>query len=293
MKNIKPAEFAKQAMIFAVAVVINSASLVLFLAPHNLSSSGVTGVAVILSYFTSPGLGLWVFLLNLPLMVFGVIVFKFKFFATTILAVFATSSLTELLVSIVPYAFSPFTDNVLLSAIIGGTGLGVASGLMFRAGSSMGGVDVAVKALRLKYKHMKTGKFYILLGAIVITAGALAFNDHTLLLYSTIVVFAMSFGANFVLYGSDEARMIYIITNNDSNIARRLTSELTLGVTYIQGKGAYSDNDKRVLLCAMRNHMVPKARQIVLEEDNHAFMIVTKASEVLGWGHKKLDSVDL
>ena len=293
LKKINHKDLSKLIVISMVAIVINALSVVLFLAPHRLSSSGVTGIAVILDHFASMGVGIWVFLLNLPLMVFGVIVFKYKFFFTTIIAVTANSALITLFENIMPPAFLPFTPNTLLSAVIGGAGLGIASGLMFRAGASMGGVDIAVKALRLKYKHMKTGKFYIFLGSAVIIAGALAFRDHTLLLYSTIVVISMSFGANFVLYGSDEARMVYIITKSDSNISHRLNSELTLGVTYIQGKGAYSDNDKKILLCAMKNHVLPKARQIVMEEDENAFMIVTKASQVLGWGHKKLDSADL
>ncbi|MCL2212481.1 MAG: YitT family protein [Oscillospiraceae bacterium] len=293
MSKLKQRETLMLVLFFIVSVMLNAASVVFFMAPHELASAGVAGIAIILYHFTGLGVGFWILFINIPLIIIGIIKFKLKFFATTIAAIVFTAALVELIPLVIPNTLIPFTDNTLLAAIVGGAFLGIAVGLMFRVGASHGGTDIVAKLIRLKYKHIQTGKFYIFFGVVIILAGAIVFWDHTLLLYSAICVVAMSFSTNMVLYGSDEARMVYIITKSDSNISKRLTTELTLGVTYIQGKGAYSDNDKKVLLCAMRNHTVPKARQIVMEEDENAFMIVTKASQVLGWGYKKLDSVDL
>jgi len=296
MKKITSNEKITQIIFFIAGVVLNSLSVAIFLAPHNLASAGLSGIAIILEYLAIEiGVGWWILILNIPLLVLGVFFFSIKFSVTTILGVALSSILTEFLAAFSYNALDgvPFSPNPLVSAIVGGGLIGAAVGCAFRANSSLGGLDIIVKILRQKYRHMKTGGFYIFTGSFIILAGAIVFGDHSLIIYATIVLVSMSFFTNAVLYGGDGARMVYIITNNDSNISKRLNDELETGVTYIRGTGSYTGAEKKILLCAMRSHTLPKAREIVLEEDAQAFMIVTSASQVLGGGYKKLDSVDL
>ena len=92
-----------------------------------------------------------------------------------------------------------------------------------------------------------------------------------------------------VLYGTDEAKLLYIIMKDDSlekKLARRLLLELEVGVTYLKGLGAYEKNEKKVIMCAIRKNQLPKAKEIVRETDDSAFMIITSANEILGKGYK-------
>ena len=151
---------------------------------------------------------------------------------------------------------------------------------------------------------MQTGTFYIFVdGAIVVFGtvcamlkkGGISLENFSpdILIYSVIAIFVQSHFANMVLYGSDEARMIYIITTKEAEISERINKELHSGVTYLQGKGAYTENDRQILMCAMRKQQLPGAKTIVLQEDPAAFMIVTSASQVLGKGYKSLDEEEL
>ncbi len=106
------------------------------------------------------------------------------------------------------------------------------------------------------------------------------------MLYSAIAILATSLVLDKVLYGTDEAKLLFLISDRSDKITVRLLAELQIGVTYLQGSGAFHKNQKQVVLCAMRKQLVPKAEKIVREEDETAFLIITNATEIYGEGHK-------
>ena len=105
-------------------------------------------------------------------------------------------------------------------------------------------------------------------------------------LYAGNCIFLISQVLDFVLYGRDEAKLIYIISDYHEQIAKRLLEELDVGVTYVEGIGAYSGKDKKVIMCAVKKPMAPKTEDVVREEDPMSFMIVTSATEIYGEGYK-------
>ena len=98
---------------------------------------------------------------------------------------------------------------------------------------------------------------------------------------------------NKVLYGSDSARMIYVISSENKAIAKRLMEEVDVGATYMQGNGAYTGREFDVLMVVLRAKQLPRARDIVKQVDDGAFMIVTNATSVFGEGFKKYDSEEV
>ena len=91
----------------------------------------------------------------------------------------------------------------------------------------------------------------------------------------------------------DEAKLVYIISDHAETIAQRIMDELEAGVTFLRGKGAYSNSPKDVILCVMRNTVAPKAEEIVKQEDPLAFMIISSATEIYGEGYKNIFSEKL
>lgn len=88
--------------------------------------------------------------------------------------------------------------------------------------------------------------------------------------------------------GTDEAKLIYIISDNSARIASKLMEELDVGVTFLEGEGAYSNKSKKVIMCVMRKQTAPKAEEVIKAEDPEAFMIITKATEIYGQGYKNI-----
>lgn len=253
----------------------------LFLDPNNLAPGGVSGISIMLSRITPLPTGTWIMLINVPIMVLGLWRFGFKFLISTIYCTYISSFFTNYLST-----YGALTSDKLLAALAGGTIMAVSLGMVFKAGATTGGVDIIVKVLRLKYRHLKTGNLYLIMDAVVVTLSGIMFRNLETALYAAVTIFVSSVVLDTVLYGKDGAKMIYIISDHPKQITERLLADLDIGVTSLHGEGAYSGKEKEVIMCVMRKPLAPKAQQIVREEDAEAFMIVSDATEIFGEGYK-------
>lgn len=277
-------------LVITLGSVIYAAGISMFLDPNNLAPGGVSGIAIILNNFIKPiNVGTIIVLINIPIMIIGVIKFGFRFLCSSIYAVAVSSAAME----IFDRTVGSLTSNLLLAAIAGGTLQAVGIGLVFRTGATTGGTDIIVRLLRLKFRYMKTGTIFLMIDGVIIIASGIVFKDLDIALYAalSLTVYMMMF--NSVLYGGSEARLIYIISGSRERIASRIMTELDAGATIIEGKGAYTGQDRDVLMIVLRMRSLPEARDIVREEDKNAFMIVTKATSVFGEGFKSHDEEEL
>lgn len=276
-----PLKRIKDYGVITVASFIYAMAISLFLDPNSLAPGGVTGISIILNRITGVETGTWIFLLNIPILALGMWKFGFRFILSTMYCTVLTSWMTNLLTP-----FGAITEDPFLAALAGGALMALSLGWVFKAGATTGGLDIIIKVLRLRMPHLKTGSLYLMLDITVVTISAFLFQNIDRALYAAMVVFISSFLLDVVLYGRDGAKVIYIISDHPEPIARRLLEDLDMGVTYMQGSGAYSGKDKKVIMCVMRKQLSPKAEEIVKEEDPLAFMIVTSATEIYGEGYK-------
>ena len=271
----------KKYVIITAAAFVYAVGVSLFTDPNNMAPGGVTGISIILSRLLPVSTGTFILLINIPILIFAVWKFGIAFTVSTIYAIALISSFTNVLS---PYGAA--TDDILLAALVGGTLTAVSIGVIFRAGATTGGTDIIVKALRLRFPHLKTGKIFFIADALVVTLSGIVFRDLNAALYAAISAICTSVVMDVVLYGRDEAKLLYIISSRAEEIAGRLLSDLDIGVTYIKGQGAYSGDNKRVIMCVVKKPVTPRAEEIVKQEDPHSFMIITSATEVFGEGYK-------
>lgn len=271
----------KKYVIITAAAFVYAAGVSLFTDPNNMAPGGVTGIAIILSRILPVNTGTLIMLINIPILIFAVWKFGVGLTLSTIYATALISVFTNALA-----AYGAATDDILLAALVGGTLTAVSIGVIFRAGATTGGMDIIVKALRLHFPHLKTGKIFFIADALVVTLSGIVFRDLNAALYAAISAICTSVVMDIVLYGRDEAKLLYIISSRAEEIAGRLLSDLDIGVTYIKGQGAYSGDNKRVIMCVVKKPVTPRAEEIVKQEDPHSFMIITSATEVFGEGYK-------
>ena len=268
------------AMITLMAL-LNAAAISLFIDPHNLAPGGVTGIAVIISRVLSVETGTLIFALNVPILLFAIWQFGLHFAVSTIYATVLISVFTNLLAP-----FGPATDDILLAVLAGGVLYAVSIGLIMKAGATTGGMDIIVKWLRMKLPYLKTGVLFFITDAIIISVSGIVFRNLDVALYAGIIAVVNSVVLDFVLYGKDEAKLQYIISDKADSITDRLLLELDIGVTQIEGRGAFSKKEKKVLMCVVKKPVSPRVEDIVKEEDAEAFMVITSATEIFGEGYK-------
>ena len=287
-KSVK--ENVKDYLMITLGSVIYAAGIAFFLDPNSLAPGGVSGIAIIINHFADPlSVGVIIILMNIPIMILGVVKFGFRFLLSSIYSVLLSSAMMEIFGRFV----GPLTDNMFLAAIAGGALQAVGIGMVFRAGATTGGMDIIVRVLRRRLRYIKTGTLFLIIDGVIITVSGFVFKNLDVALYAALALTVYMTVFNSVLYGGDGARLVYIISNSKESIANRILTELDAGATVLSGKGAYTGQEKEVLMAVLRMRALPEARDIVREEDKNAFMIVTKATSVFGEGFKSHDEEDL
>jgi uncharacterized membrane-anchored protein YitT (DUF2179 family) len=297
----------KRYLVITLGCIFYSLGVSLFLDEGGLSSGGATGIAIIihsvLEYYGINVLdtGVILIILNIPRLIIGTIYFGKKFLFSTVYTTIL-SSLLMVLWKTVFAAYLPYlTGNMLISAVFGGAIFGLGAGLIFRMGGSTGGTDIPVKILRKKFRHIKTGMISMTSDIIIVAASYFVFlaigkaSSLDVLFYTIVSVAVFTPVFDWVLYGGNSAKLVYIICDCDKEptIRQRLLKDVDTGATIMNAEGAYTGKDKKVILCAVKPFLFPKLRDVVHEEDKEAFIIVSSAKDIYGKGYQNPDDAEL
>ena len=274
------AQRVKSYGIITLGALIYALAFDAFVAPNRFAMGGLTGLAQIINALV-PALpvGVLSFLMNVPLFLAGWKLIGGHLLVSSLYAM-AVSSLAIDGISLV-YVF-PAMDPI-LAALYGGVVMGVGLGLVFSQGATTGGTDIIGKLLKLKFSWLPIGKLILVPDMVVVALVAVVFGTVDAALYGLIKTFVCSRLMDTVLYGLDTARVAYIITDRWREVSRALL-EMRRGVTLLQGQGAYTGAEKRVLLVAFKQREIVQVKRLLREIDPAAFLIVCDAHEVFGEG---------
>ncbi len=129
-------------------------------------------------------------------------------------------------------------------------------------------------------------KLLLVVDMAVILLVAVAFGNITTALYGIIAQVVSAYVTDAVLYGLDTAKVAYIISKCDREISEAIVQRIDRGVTILKGEGAYSGDEKRVLMCAFKQKEIVSLKELIFDVDPDAFIIVCNAHEVTGNGFK-------
>lgn len=287
-------QFLKKYGFITIGCLVYSLGLSLFLDPHNLASGGVYGISVVIRYFCGTYLSwhwletwMLIIVLNIPLLILGAIFFGRNFLFSTLYSSVVSSLLMSLWEIVLP-DFIPVSSDKLICALIGGALFGIGLGIIFRMGSTTGGTDIIIRILRKKFRYIRTGFISICIDFIIVLISVIAIPNFEHCCYTVISIVSFTVMFDWILSGGNAAKLLFIITSDDKSkiICDRILKELDIGATYVDGEGAYTGDSKRVVMCAVKNFLYPKLRDIVREVDPLAFTIVSSANEIYGEGYK-------
>lgn len=283
-RNTESAGFILKKMgIIIIGTFLYAAGISLFLDPNKLAPGGVVGLSVIASHSIGGTTGTWYFLINIPIIILGWWKFGGKFIIYSFYAIAVNSIFTNLF-GMLP----PVTDNLFLAAIAGSVLVGTGISLVLRVGATTGGMDIIIKLFRKKYPAIKTSTLFIIVDIIIVTISGFVFQDFNIAMYAFITVVLNGRVMDYILYGNDEAGLIYIVSDRTEQIIRRILEELDIGATILTGKGAYSNKEKKIIMCVVKKRGIPNLEEVIKQEDSQAFIIITAADEIYGEGHKNI-----
>ena len=221
----------------------------------------------------------WVGASNVPLFILGGMKIGKKFFWGSLIGIVTVTAALELFTRIPVPQTEP-----LLACIYGGVLIGGGLGIVFMAGASTGGSDIIVRLLKRKWRNVPIGTINMCFDLVVMVLTGFAFGDMSKALYTGITVFISGKVLDMVVYSFDYSKVTLIISEKHNEIADRILKKLERGVTYLNGEGAYSHTEKKVILTAVKRYQLADLKQLVVDVDPDAFVIVQEAHQVLGDG---------
>ena len=272
--------------LIAIGAVLQAIGVVVFQAPAELASGGVSGLAV-LANFLVPALpiGLVVLVLNIPLLALGIrFLGGLRFFIRTVITVVLYSALMVILAAIgIQSVTKDIVLNTLFGAIIGGIG----SGLVFRARSTTGGTDVLTQLLS-RWKGIPLSQGYLITDSIVMVLAGVIFGWEKAL-YALIALYVSGLVAETVSEGVGIVRAVTVITQEPERVASAVMVHMGRGVTRWNGVGAYTGNERPILYIVVSRAEIAMLKSIISEADPHAFVVIGQVQEVYGEGFKQFE----
>ncbi|KGP91387.1 membrane protein [Pontibacillus chungwhensis BH030062] len=251
----------------------------IFLLPNEIASGGVAGISTITKglFGWDPAYVQWA--LNIPLFILGVIILGKNFGAKSLVGTLALPFFVKLTSGI-----DPATENALLAAIFGGMGVGIGLGIVFRGRASTGGIDLIAQVIH-KYTHIPLGLCVAMVDGLIVTTAAIVF-DIEKGLFALIGLFATSRTIDLVQVGLNRSKNVMIISNELEEVRQAIIKEIDRGVTVLNGKGGYTNEDRHIIMVVVEQSEFTKLTQTVKSIDPSAFVIAMDAAEVLGEGFK-------
>ena len=274
----------KQNLRWIIATIVGSTIFALgfafFLQPNDMSPGGISGLALVFVEVLGFGsVGSLAILLNLPLFIMGGMKIGKQFFLGSLLGMVLSNALIDLFSAMHFPAPEPLV-GVLYGGVICSFGLGI----VFVNGTSTGGSDILVRLLKLRYRNVPIGQISICFDIAVVILTGLVFQDMNKALYTGITVFLCGKIVDAVVYRFDYSKVALIISSEYEAIAAAIGTKLDRGATFLHGEGSYTHKDTKVVLAAVKKQQVTELKELVMEIDPKAFVIVQEAHQVLGDG---------
>lgn len=238
-----------------LAALVSAFGLWIFVYPSNFAPSGVDGIATMLQALTSVNAGIYSLIINLPLLVIAWFFLKRKYVIYTIIFT-VCNSLFLLLFEYIK--FYQYTSNQILATIFSGIILGFRTGIMFKIGASSGGVDIIACIIKNKYNYNNVERIISIICYATIGLSFFVYNDIECILMSIIQMFVFEKTLSAVLADTRNAVEVKIITKEPDEIKKLLLFELKHGVTVLDTKGGFTDNNNTILYSVINKRQVPE-----------------------------------
>ena len=281
--------YVKSYAVITLGSILYALAYNIFYAPNLVAMGGLTGLGQVLNALIPVlPVGTTVFVMNVPLFFLGWKFIGGHLLVSSLYAMTFSSFAIDVMDMI--YQFPPM--DTMLAAIFGGALLGAGIGLVFAKGATTGGTDLIARLLKLKFAWLPMGTLVLIPDFIVIVLAAIAFGKVESALYGLVSLFITSKVMDMVLYGLDSSKVAYIISDACKEITDAVMA-MDRGATILHGEGAYSGDEKKVLMVAFKQKEIVPLKEKVNEIDPHAFLIVCDAHDVLGEGFRTYSKDDI
>lgn len=269
----------KSFLLMTLGCAITGFGIGVFLTPNKIVGGGVSGISTVLFHTFHVPPGLTFILINALLLLLGLKILGKEFTIKTIIGASLLSGFVQI------FSYIPFyTDNTMIATIFGAALYGAGIGLGFAAGASTGGTDILGRLIQYKFQTVPIGKLLMTVDGVIIFISLLVFKNLELTLFGIISLFISSCTIDFVIGSLNVSAIAFVVTEKGDEIAKYLVDTSPRGVTIIDVVGAYTEEKKKLLFCALKEGESAEFQRKILAIDNEAFIVFSQSQRIKGNG---------
>jgi len=269
----------KSLLVTIAGTMITGLGIGVFLTPNKIVGGGASGLSTLFFHTFGIPLGVSFFALNIIFLALGFKVLGKDFILKTLFGSAILSVFVEIFSN-----FPIYTQNTMLATIFGGVLYGLGIGMSFAAGASTGGTDIIGRILQTKFSFIPIGKVLLFIDGIIILISLFVFKNIELTLYGIISLFISSYSIDFIISKLNVSRLAFVITDKGDEISQKLVSTSPRGVTLIDVKGVYTNTEKQMLFCALKESEAEEFQKKILGIDDTAFIVFSESQRIKGNG---------
>ncbi|WP_211279042.1 YitT family protein [Sutcliffiella halmapala] len=276
-------QHGKKVIIVLIGALLNAIAMNFFLIPADVYASGFTGVAQLFFRISEDYLpftistGITLFLLNIPVTILAWKKVGRSFTIYSFLSVFLMSVFLE----IVP--IYKVNDDILLNAVFGGVIAAVGVGLTLKWGASTGGLDIIAMILS-RMKDKPVGTYFFALNAVIIVTAGLVFGWEKAL-YTLVTLYASTRVID-AIHTRHEKLTAMIVTKKGKELKEAIHGKMVRGITSIPAQGAFTGEDKEMLMMVITRYELYDLERIIKEADPNAFTNIVQTTGIFGFFRK-------
>ena len=261
-----------------------------FAVPADFPMTGVSGVALIFYQAFGLPVGARTVILTIPIIICCYKTLGKQFYIKSLRSTLITSAVMDILGPQLPL----YQGDLILAAICTGVLLGIGYAIIFMRGSSTGGFDFIMMAIKYYRPHLSLGKIGFALDAMVILIGAVTIgNGMDSVIYGLVLNYLYSTVLDRLISGTSSGKLTLIISDHPREIVDEIDKLVDRGSTLLKAIGGYTGEEKEVVMCASSSKEMYAIRKRVQEIDERAFVIVVESNEVIGEGFRLPDDTNL
>ena len=273
-----------------LACFFYSLAIQAFLIPNEIVAGGVSGAASLINIKTGLSAGLFIAIINIPILCLGLKMMGAKFILRCLVTTLALSLVTELWDIFLPIlnVENGFTDDPILASLYGGVLQGLGIGLFIKYETSSGGTELLGRLSHKLIPFASIATHVALFDGFVVFLGAILLGSLENILFALIIIFTSARVSDLLILGFSRAKLCYIITTKGDEISDYLIAHSPRGITKLDGTGMYTKTEKNVLLTCVKSTQIVAMKAAVKAIDENAFVIVSDANEVYGKGFHQI-----
>ncbi len=265
--------------VFIWGVLIYAIAFSIFFSPRDIVTGGTTGLSLIVRQVVGIDTEVFVFVSSFILLVLGYFLLGKSstiktFFGVVLLPVFMEFS------SIFQTFFDVSESSLFMVVFFGGIMMGLGNGLVIRSGFSVGGFQTLYQIF-YKYFGISIGKSTLFLNGILILISSYYFGVSRAM-YAIIGLYVSSVVTDRVMLETSVTKTFYIVTEKEKEISQYISNHLGYGATIMNARGGYTNDNKKVLMCAIPTRQYYQAKEVIQSIDQNVFFLITDTYEVYG-----------